>query len=97
MSTDFRFTNPVSEDHFRRVLPKVGMTEHQPQTHAAKNKFCITDGENYVWVYVSKFDNTVSFSAFSMQAVTGGAMLDLIANELNTTALCEHDEGFFGD
>jgi len=94
MSTCFRFTDDISEADFREAMNAVGISE-EVTDETKKNKFCITNGENYVWVYVGNYK--VEFEAFGGQAVSGGAMLDLIADELNTSCLCEHDEGYFPD
>ena len=95
MSTCFIFEDAPTVEQFRAAMVAVGINEEVTED-TTEDRFLITDGNAFVWCYIFEWEGQqfVQFETYGMQAVSGGEILDQLAEQLGTVCWCEHDEEF---
>jgi hypothetical protein len=93
MSTDFILNKTVSaRDLFGGDLEKFGVREHiRPDT--SERSRCLTDGRNYLWVYIAENGFVGCLSRYAGNAP--GKILDAIAEAFETEIFSEYEPQFW--
>jgi hypothetical protein len=94
MSTDFVLSDKVSaRELFGGRLDNCGIREHvSPETHERWR--CLTDGRNYLWVYINEDGLVGCLSRYGANAP--GKILRSIAEEFDTQIFSEYQPQFWG-
>jgi hypothetical protein len=94
MSTDFRSLTPIRmADLFDGRLENDGVHEHHSKEATATQK-CLTDGQNFLWVYANEKGLVSSFSRYCMNRTW--RILNAIANEFDVDIVSEYEPEFWG-
>jgi hypothetical protein len=96
MSTDYRLLKKVAAcDLFDGRLEEFGVREHvTPEATTEKNRL-LTDGRNYLWVYI---DDDGFVGCLTRYAPNGapGKILSALAKVFDTDIVSEHEPQFWG-
>jgi len=94
MSTDFSLSKKISAcDLFGGRLQKFGIQEHvSSETDEARR--CLTDGRNYLWVYLTEDGQVGGLSRYGANAPS--KILNAIAEAFDTEIFSEHEPQFWG-
>jgi hypothetical protein len=96
MSTDFRLQQRVRAcDLFDGRLAEFNVREHVHPTQTTKTQRCLTDGRNYLWVYIDD-DGFVSSLTRWMPNGDPTEILDAIAVTLDTGIASEYQPQYWG-
>jgi hypothetical protein len=96
MSTDFApLTKIAAVDLFDGRLAKFGVREHIVQNETTKSRRCLTDGRNYVWVYMDDEDLVACFTRY-MSNGAPGKILNAIAEAFDSDIVSEYEPQFWG-
>ncbi|HYB05180.1 MAG TPA: hypothetical protein VED02_00345 [Methyloceanibacter sp.] len=96
MSTDYRLFEEVTVDAlFDGRLEKFGVREHVKPDETSKTQRCLTDGCNFLWVYI---DDAGLVSCLSRYAPNGdpSQILNAIARAFDTDIFTEYEPQFWG-
>jgi len=95
MSTDFVPLMEIAAcDLFDNRLNDFGVREHIKPDVTTKTARCLTDGRNYLWVYVDDEGVVTSFSRYGANAP--GKLLNAIAEAFDTDIVSEYEPQFWG-
>ena len=96
MSTDYRLLRKVPAcDLFDGRLEEFGVREHvKPEATTEKSRL-LTDGRNYLWVYI---DDDGFVDCLTRYAPNGapGKILNALANVFDTDIVSEYEPQFWG-
>jgi len=96
MSTDFRLLQRVRAcDLFDGRLEEFNVREHFNPTQTTKQKRCLTDGRNYLWVFMDDDDFVSSLTRWAPNGDPSG-ILDAIAVTLDTGIVSEYEPQYWG-
>jgi hypothetical protein len=97
MSTDFRLQQRVRAcDLFDGRLAEFnGVREHVHPTQTSKKKRCLTDGRNYLWVYLDDHGFVSSLTRW-MSDGDPSEILDAIAVTMDTGIASEYQPEYWG-
>ena len=94
MSTDFILSRKVSaNDLFGGRLATFGIQEHVSSDTSQRSR-CLTDGRNYVWVYLSEDGFVGCFSRYGANAP--GKILAAISEAFETDVFSEYEPQYWG-
>jgi hypothetical protein len=85
MSTNFRFTEPVSEAEVREAAKKAGLSIEQ-----GENGTTVTDGTSHIHVFFTEERCT----GFCRYGANSSDLVYELGDELGVGVLNEHDEGY---
>jgi hypothetical protein len=95
MSTDYRSLSKVSVyDLFDGRVEKHGVREHIKEDETNDKKRCLTDGRNYMWVYIDDECNVGSLTRYGANAPS--KILHAIAQVFDTDIVSEYEPQFWG-
>jgi hypothetical protein len=95
MSTHFRLSKKVSaRDLFGGELEKFGVREHVKPDDTSERSRCLTDGNNYLWVFIADGEFVSSLKRYGMNAP--GKILSAIAEAFETDIFSEHEPQYWG-
>jgi hypothetical protein len=95
MSTHYGpFEKIIASRLFDARLEKFGVHEHVEPDQTTKNARCLTDGRNYVWVYIDDAGLVDSFARYGGNAP--GKILDAVAETFDTDIFSEYESQFWG-
>jgi hypothetical protein len=95
MSTDFRLQRKVrASTLLDGCLEKYGVREHIKPDETSERAKCLTDGRNYLWMYIDNDDLVGCFCRYG--ANCPDRILDAIANEFDTDIFPEYQPQFWG-
>jgi hypothetical protein len=96
MSTDFRLLQRVRAcDLFDGRLEELNVHEHFNPTQTSKKRRCLTDGKNYLWVYMDD-DGFVSSLTRWMRNGDPSEILGAIAVAFDTGVVSECEPQYWG-
>jgi hypothetical protein len=94
MSVDFKPADRIKfDDLFDGRLEKFGVREH-PNRDATVVEKCLTDGENYLWVYADKRDH--SLGSMTRWAPNPQKIIQAIEEAFDTAIYSEHEPQYWG-
>lgn len=94
MSTDFILSRKVSaRDLFGGRLAKFGIREHAASDTVERYR-CLTDGRNYLWIYLSEDGFVGSLSRYGANAP--GKIIGAICEAFETDVFSEHEPQHWG-
>jgi hypothetical protein len=94
MSTDFRLLNKVlARDLFGGRLAEFGVSEHVTEGTTETSR-CLTDGRNYLWVYIDDNGFVACMSRYGGNAP--GKILKALAEAFDTDIVSEYEPQFYG-
>ena len=94
MSTDFILSRKVSaNDLFGGRLATFGIREHVSSDTTERSR-CLTDGRNYLWVYLTEDGFVDSLSRYGANAP--GKILAAISEAFETDVFSEHEPQYWG-
>jgi hypothetical protein len=93
MSTNFVLSRSVSARDLFEHLEKFGIREHLTPDTTEKSR-CLTDGRNYLWVYITEDRLVGGLSRYGMNAP--GKILDAIAETFETEIFSEYEPQYWG-
>lgn len=96
MSTNYRFDESIPKDVFLAAVKSTGLSVHTPEEEVDKDKICVTDGESYLWFYVSG-NEVMDCCRYGANYDVEESILEPLAEELEVSYLSEHDDGYFED
>jgi hypothetical protein len=95
MSTDYCLLKKVRAcDLFSSRLEEFGVREHVNPELTNKNRRCLTDGRNYVWVFID--DDLFVLSLGRWGANAPGKILGAVADVCDTDVVSEYDPRHYG-
>jgi hypothetical protein len=95
MSTDYRLFEEVTEcTLFDGRLEKFGVREHVKSNETTETRRCLTDGRNYLWVYIDDAGLVTCLSRYAGNAP--GKILNAIADVFDTDIFSEYQPQFWG-
>jgi hypothetical protein len=95
MSTDYATLNKVHiTDLFDGRLEEFGVREHVHPTETTATAKCLTDGRNYLWVYVHESGFISTITRYAGNAP--GKILGAIAEVFDTGIVSEYEPQFWG-
>jgi hypothetical protein len=95
MSTDYRLFEQVKANTlFDGRLENFGVREHVEPGETSQNSRCLTDGRNYLWVYIDDAGLVGCLSRYGGNAP--GKILNAIAQALDTDIFSEDEPQFWG-
>jgi hypothetical protein len=96
MSTDFLTVKKIAvRDLFDGRLKEFGVREHVKPDETSKTRRCLTDGRNYVWVYVDDEGSVAMISRYGL-ANAPQKILRAIAEAFDTDIVSEYQPQFWG-
>jgi len=94
MSTDFRFEKKVNfEELFDGRLEKFGIRENSNEGMTSDNCRCLTDGNNFLWIYGDIF--VTSFTRYAPNGAPG-KILAAMAETFETEIYSEYEPQYWG-
>jgi hypothetical protein len=95
MSTDYCLSERVAANTLSDGrLENFGVREHVKPEETTKNRRCLTDGRNYLWVYIDDAGLVSSISRYGGNAP--GKILNAIAEAFDTDILSEYQPQYWG-
>ena len=95
MSTAYCLSERVGASTlFDGRLENFGVREHVKPDETSKNRRCLTDGRNYLWVYIDDAGLVSSISRYGGNAP--GKILNSIAQAFDTDIFSEYQPQFWG-
>ena len=95
MSTDYHLSKRVRACRLLDGrLEKCGIREEVVADSSTKNSRCLTDGRNYLWVYINDDGFVACLTRYAGNAP--GKILDAIADTFDTDIVSEHEPQFWG-
>jgi hypothetical protein len=95
MSTDYALLKKVTASAlFDGTLEKFGVHEHVKPDETSKNSRCLTDGRNFLWVYIDDAGLVTCLSRYGANAP--GKILNAIAQALDTDIVSEYEPQYWG-
>src|SRR6516165_7790930 len=95
MSTDFVSLKKIAaRDLFDGRLEEFGVLEHVKPDETTETKRCLTDGRNYLWVYINNEGFVACFSRYGGNAP--GKILSAITDAFDTDIVSEYQPQFWG-
>jgi hypothetical protein len=95
MSTDYApFEKVTASALFDGSLEKFGVREHVKPDETSKNSRCLTDGRNFLWVYIDDAGLVTCLSRYGANAP--GKILNAIAQAFDTDIFSEYEPQFWG-
>jgi hypothetical protein len=96
MSTDFRLLGKeiLACDLFDGRLADFGISEHVNPEESTKTRRCLTDGRNYVWVFVDDGGFVSSLTRYGFNAP--GRILRALADVFAADIVSEYEPQFWG-
>ena len=95
MSTDYHLSKRVRARRlFDGRLKKFGVREDLEAESSTKTSRCLTDGRNYLWVYINDDGFVAGLTRYAGNAP--GKILDAIADTFDTDIVSEHEPQFWG-
>src|SRR6516164_5670997 len=89
MSTDFVSLKKIAaRDLFDGRLEEFGVLEHVKPDETTETKRCLTDGRNYLWVYINNEGFVACFSRYGGNAP--GKILSAITDAFDTDIVSEY-------
>ena len=96
MSTDYRPLEKVQAcDLFDGRLEAFGVRERIKPDETTEQRRCLTDGRNYLWVYIND-DGQISFFTRYFPGGNPGKILKAIAEACDTDIVSEYEPQFWG-
>jgi hypothetical protein len=96
MSTDYRPLEKVRAcDLFDGRLEAFGVREHIKPDETTERKRCLTDGRNYLWVYINDDGQIGSLTRY-FPGGNPGKILNAIAETWDTDIVSEYEPQFWG-
>jgi hypothetical protein len=96
MSTDFIFSEKINAcDLFDGRLEKFGVREDISVDKTSEKARCITDGRNYLWVWINDAGVVSGFTRYGL-ANMPGKILKAIAEVFETDIFSEHEPQYWG-
>jgi hypothetical protein len=93
MSTDYTPLKKISaRDLFDGRLERFGVREHVKPDGTTDRRRCLTDGRNYMWVYIDEYGFICGLTRYAGNAA--GKILDAVADSFNTEIISEYDEPY---
>ena len=94
MSTDYRLEQKVRfDDLFDGRLEEVGIYEHTREDTTSANRRCLTDGNNFLWIFGDEF--VTSLTRY-MPNGAPGKILSAIAEFFDTDIFSEYQPQYWG-
>ena len=95
MSTDYSLFKKVTANAlFDGRLEKFGVREHVKPDETTKDRRCLTDGRNYLWVYIDDAGFVSCLSRYGGNAPA--KILNAIAEAFDTDIFSEYQPQFWG-
>ncbi len=95
MSTDYRPLKEIrASDLFDGRLGRFKVHEHLKPDETNETRRCLSDGRNFVWVYIGDDGNVASLSRYGCNAP--GRILASIAEAFDTQIVSEYQPQFWG-
>ena len=96
MSTDYITLKKITvEEFFDGRLEVFGVREHIKPDETTEERRCLTDGRNYLWVYIND-DGQVSSLTRYFPGGAPGKILNAIAEAFDTDIVSEYQPQFWG-
>jgi hypothetical protein len=95
MSTTYAPLDKILASHlFDGRLNKLGVYEHIEQTESTERRRCLTDGRNYVWVYIDTEGIVKTITRYGANAP--GNILGAISETFDVDIVSEYEPQFYG-
>jgi hypothetical protein len=95
MSTDFAPLKKIAaRDLFDRRLEDFGVREHIKPDATTETFRCLTDGRNYLWVYINDAGMVTCITRYGANAP--GKILNAMGEAFNTYIVSEYEPQFWG-
>jgi hypothetical protein len=95
MSTDYRPLKKIhARDLFSGRLAQFGVREHFNE-HTTENQGVLTDGRNYLWVYIGDDGLVTVFTRYFPNGAPG-KILDALSEAFDTDIVSEYEPQFWG-
>jgi hypothetical protein len=97
MSTDFIFSEKINAcDLFDGRLEKFGVREHISADNTSEGARCLTDGRNYLWVWIDDAGVVSGFTRYGLTNMPEEKILKAIAEVFETDIFSEHEPQYWG-
>ena len=95
MSTDYMPLKKVSaRELFDGRLDEFGIREHVKPDGTTEKRRCLTDGRNYMWVYIDDEGYIVDLTRYAGNAA--GKILSAVADAFDTEIVSEYEHQYWG-